>query len=81
MIMRAICAALVATSLMSSSVFAATAAPLPAGKPAGAKQAALLGPNGLLVLFGLGVVIGGVVLTVSGGDKTGVTTPTTTGTP
>jgi hypothetical protein len=77
--MRSFTAALVASSILVSS-FAATAAPLPAGKPAGVKQAATLGPNFALILLGLGVVIGGVVLASSNTGGDGVTGPTTTST-
>jgi hypothetical protein len=80
--MRVFGAAFLAATLFVSSAFAGTeaVAPLPAGKPAGVKQAAMLGPNMFLVLVGLGIVIGGVALAVSNGDKNTPTTPTTTGT-
>ena len=79
--MRTITATLLATTLLMSSAFAAphSVAPLPAGKPAGVKQAATLGPNFAVILLGLGVVIGGIVLATSQ-NSDGVTTPTTTGT-
>jgi hypothetical protein len=79
--MRKITATLLATSLFVSSAVAApqSMAPLPAGKAAGVKQAAALGPNFALILLGLGVVIGGVVLATSNLSE-GVTSPTTTST-
>ena len=79
--MRSITALLVASSLLASNAFAATkVAPLPAGKPAGVNEAAMLGPNFALILVGLGVVVGGVVLAASNSGGNGVTTPTTTST-
>lgn len=81
--MRALPAALLSVVLIASSAFAATetGAPLPAGKPAGAKEAALLGPSMFLVLLSAGIVIGGITLAVSNnGSNNGVTTPTTTST-
>jgi hypothetical protein len=77
--MRAIGAAVIATSLVFTNVFAAAAAPLPSGKPAGVNQAAALGPNFALILLGLGVVIGGVVLATTNSSE-GVTSPNTTST-
>jgi hypothetical protein len=80
--MRSFIAALVATSLVVSSAYAAneSVVPLPAGKPAGIKEAAYLGPNAFLILIGFGVFIGGIALAISNDDKNGVTTPTTTAT-
>ena len=80
--MRSFFAALVASSLLVSNAFAAsqTVPPLPAGKPAGVSKAAALGPNFLLIMLGLGVVIGGVALAASNSGGDGVTTPTTTAT-
>lgn len=75
--MRTICASLMAVTLLVSG---SVAAPLPAGKPAGVKEAAVLGPNVFLVLLGAGVIIGGITLAVSNNGNDGVTTPTTTGT-
>lgn len=74
--MRTILASIVATSLMVSSTFAAS--PLPAGKAAGTKEAAMLGPQFALILLGAGIVIGGIALAVSNNGGDGVTTPTTT---
>ncbi|MES2256291.1 MAG: hypothetical protein V4559_14780 [Pseudomonadota bacterium] len=88
--MRIICAAILASSLIVSSAFAATnvAAPLAPGKPAGVKQAQAA-DNTLLMVLGLGVVAGGIALVASGGGNdnpaagtaTTTTTTTTTGTP
>ena len=58
--MRKLAAIVVAASLVTSSAFAETSlAPLPAGHPAGVKQAALLGPNLFLVLIGIPLFFGG----------------------
>jgi hypothetical protein len=76
--MRLIGATFLAVSLLVSS--AQAAAPLPSGKPAGTKQAALLGPNLFLVLLSAGIVIGGLSLAVSNPGGSGVTTPTTSST-
>ena len=78
--MRTIGAAIVASSLVVSSAFAATdtAAPLAPGKPAGVKQAQAA-DNTLLMVLGLGVVAGGIALVASGNGKSSVAT-TTTGT-
>jgi hypothetical protein len=81
-VMRTVTATLLAASLMVSSAFADTQslAPLPSGKPAGVKQATMEGSNFFLLLLSAGIVIGGIVLAVSNGNKNGVTTPTTTAT-
>ena len=78
--MRTIGAAIVASSLIISSAFAATdsATPLAPGKPAGVKQAQAT-DNTLLLVLGLGVVAGGIALVASGNGNGSVTT-TTTGT-
>jgi hypothetical protein len=79
--MRTIVASLLATSLLVSSSFAATQSPvLPAGKPAGVKEAAMLGPNMMLVFLSVGILVGGLTLAVSNNGNDGVTTPTTTST-
>jgi hypothetical protein len=79
--MRTIVASLVASTMLVSSTFAATpGVPLPAGKPAGVKQAAYMGDNFLLILIGAGIVIGGIALAVSSPGGNGVTTPTTNST-
>lgn len=78
--MRIIGAAILASSLIVSSAFAATnaAAPLTPGKPAGVKKAQAA-DNTMLMVLGLGVVAGGIALVASGGGNGSVTT-TTTGT-
>jgi len=78
--MRVIGAAVLASSLIVSSAFAATnaAAPLAPGKPAGVKKAQAA-DNTMLMVLGLGVVAGGIALVASGGGNGAVTT-TTTGT-
>jgi len=78
--MRIIGAAILASSLIVSSAFAATnaAAPLAPGKPAGVKKAQAA-DNTMLMVLGLGVVAGGIALVASGGGNGSVTT-TTTGT-
>jgi hypothetical protein len=77
--MRTITATFLATTLTFSSAFAGNGptTPLPAGKPAGTKQAAVLGPNFALILLGMGVVIGGITLAVSSNGNDGVTSPVT----
>ena len=81
--MRIIGAAILASSLVISSAFAATnaAAPLAPGKPAGVKKAQAA-DNTMLMVLGLGVVAGGIALVASGGgnDKVVTATTTTTGT-
>lgn len=77
--MRVIAVAFLATTLVVSSAFA-SGAPLPSGKPAGVKQAAVLGPNFAVILLGMGVVIGGVTLAVSNNSGNGVSSSTTTST-
>jgi hypothetical protein len=80
--MRILGAAILASSLVVSSSFAATTstAPLAPGKPAGVKQAQMEG-NTLLLVLGVGVVAGGIALVASGGGNGSVTTTTaTTGT-
>jgi len=79
--MRILGAAILASSLVVSSSFAATTnsnAPLAPGKPAGVKQAQMEG-NTLLLVLGVGVVAGGIALVASGSGNGSVTT-TTTGT-
>jgi hypothetical protein len=83
--MRTIGAAILASSLVISSAFAATnapakntQAPLPPGKPAGVKKAQAA-DNTLMLVLGLGVVAGGIAL-VASGTGNGSTTTTTTAT-
>ena len=80
--MRIIGAAILASSLVVSSSFAATdsAAPLSPGKPAGVKQAQMQG-NTLLLVLGVGVVAGGIALVASGSGNGSVTTTTTSTNP
>lgn len=83
--MRIIGAAILASSLIVSSAFAATnaAVPLAPGKPAGVKKAQAA-DNTMLMVLGLGVVAGGIALVASGGGNDKVvnatSTTTTTGT-
>ncbi len=78
--MRTIGAALLACTLVATSAFGATTsvAPLAPGKPAGAKEAANMGPNFAIILLGAGIVIGGIVLAVSNNGGDGVNSSTTT---
>lgn len=72
---RALGAAAV-TAMLASSVAAAEVAPLPAGKPAGTRQADLFGTPFLL----LGIAAAAVIIAVavsSGNDHNHPTTPTT----
>lgn len=67
-----------ASLLISTSLFAAekAASPLPAGKPAGTKEAAFLGPLAPVILAGAVAVF--VAVAASGGfndDSTSGTTP------
>jgi hypothetical protein len=75
---RAIGAAAVTAVLASSTAIAAEVTPLPAGKPAGVKQADLLGAP--FVLIGIAVVAAIVAISVSGNDDNKPTTPTTNST-
>jgi hypothetical protein len=75
---RAIGAAVVTAVLASSTAIAAEVTPLPAGKPAGVKQADLLGAP--FVLIGIAVVAAIVAISVSGNDDNKPTTPTTSST-
>ena len=74
---RAIGAAAVSALLVSSTAFAANVAPLPAGKPAGTKEAALLGTP--FMLIGIAVVVAVIAIAASGGgdDNDKPTTPVT----
>lgn len=83
--MRKIGAALLAVSMMSSTVAVAatpakaTQGALAPGKAAGVKQAQLTG-NALFWLIGLGVLAGGIIL-VTTGNSDGTVTSTTNTTP
>jgi hypothetical protein len=73
--MRTIGAALLATTMIVSSAFAATdtVGPLTPGKPAGV-QKAQMEDSTLLWIVGAGLVIGGIVLVASGSGNS--STPT-----
>ena len=71
--MRTIGSAILAATMIVSSAFAATdsTGPLPAGKPAGVKNAQNH-DNTLWYVLGAGVIIGGIALVASGsGDSNG----------
>jgi len=74
---RKIVAAVLVCASCSNAI--AADAPLPAGKPAGAKQAALAGP-GFVILVGLAGVAALTAILVSQDNKNGITTPTTSAT-
>ena len=76
--MRRLAALSLAVSLIASNAIAAENAPLPAGKPAGVKQAALAGTPFIWVL-GLAFLGAGIGLAASGngGNTPAVTTTTT----
>jgi hypothetical protein len=76
---RTIGAAVAAAMLVSSTAYAADVAPLPAGKPAGTKQAALLA-LGPIFWIGLAAIAVGIGVAASSNGNNGVTSPTTTGT-
>ena len=69
------------SGLLASSALAAETVrgPLPAGKPAGVKQAAFEGPSAL-IWVGIAAVIAVTIAVVASDDDDGITTPTTTGT-
>jgi hypothetical protein len=71
---RALSAAAV-SALLASSVAAAEVSPLPAGKPAGTRQADLIGTP--FLLLGLGALAIIIAVAVSSSDKNNPTTPTT----
>jgi hypothetical protein len=76
-LMRIFGAAILATSLVATSAFAATT--LPAGKPAGVKKAQMdMNNNALLIIGGIGLAGLGIGLAASqnGGGPTTVTTAT-----
>ena len=75
---RAAGIAAVAGLLVSSTAYAADVAPLPAGKPAGTHEAALLA-LGPIFWIGLAAIAIGVGVAASNNGKT-VTTSTSTGT-
>ncbi len=67
--------AIVVSGLLASS---AMAAPLPAGKPAGAREAALTGPA--LIWVGAAAIIAVTVAVVASNNDNGTITATATGT-
>ncbi len=69
--------AIALTSLLASGAFAATPAPLPAGKPAGTQQAALTGPA--LIWVGAAAIIAVTVAIVASNNDDTITS-TATGT-
>ncbi len=71
--LRATAAALVLCASLSPVM---ADSPLPAGKPAGTHEAALLG-GGWLILIGLGAIIAVTVAIAETNQNKGVTTPTT----
>ena len=75
--MRTVGAALLATTMIVSSAFAATdsVGPLTPGKPAGV-QKAQMEDSTLLWIIGAGLVIGGIALVASGSGNNSTTTPT-----
>lgn len=75
--MRKTAAAALLLATCSSAI--AADAPLPAGKPAGTKEAAMAG-GGLTILIGLGVIAAFTAVMVSQDNKNGVTTPSTSST-
>jgi beta-lactamase regulating signal transducer with metallopeptidase domain len=65
--MRNFVAATMAAVLITSSAFAATdVGPLPAGKPAGVKQAQDANDNTVWWIVGIGVIAAGIALVASG---------------
>lgn len=74
--MRTIGAALLATTMIVSSAFAATdsVGPLTPGKSAGVQKAQMDDNSTLLWVVGAGLVIGGIVLIASGSGNS--STPT-----
>jgi hypothetical protein len=80
--MRKFSALALGTLLLVSSTLAAgadTVSPLAPGKPAGVKQASLEG-NGLLLVFGVAIVAGGIALVASQGNSGNSITSTTSST-
>jgi hypothetical protein len=74
--MRSILAPVLAVVLTASSAFAADDGPLPAGKPAGVKQAELAG-SGLIYLVGVAVIAAGIAIAVSNNNGNQPSTSTT----
>ena len=72
--MRIFGAALLATTLMVTSAFAAPLAP---GKPAGVKTAQMMGDHTLLIIGGVAIVGLGIGLAASSGSSNGITAVST----
>lgn len=77
MTFRPFIVAAMAAALTFSPVLADTA-PLPAGKPAGAKQADLLGVTPWVGVIVLGALVAGIVAAASSGGNHYVSAPSTT---
>lgn len=80
--MRGFAVITLAATLLTTSAYAAgteIASPLPAGKPAGVKQAQIAG-GGLLLIAGIAIVAGGIALVASEGNSGNNVSVTTTGT-
>lgn len=71
--------AVFASALLVSPSFAETAAPLPAGKPAGTKEAALFAASPFLFIIGIAAIVGIAVAVSNNGDHNNNTTTTGTG--
>jgi hypothetical protein len=67
-------AAVLATSLLASSAFAADVTPLPAGQPAGIKEAEFLAASPFLLIGAIALVAVIAVATSSGGGHSSTTT-------
>lgn len=78
--MRSMIAPVLAIALTASGAFAADNAPLPAGKPAGVKNADMEG-HGVLILVGVGLIAAGIAIAISSGSGNGVTTTTSSTAP
>jgi len=76
--MRNFVAATVAATLIATSAFAATDAPLPSGKPAGITKAQDNDNNTIWYIVAGGLVIAGIALVASNGNSTLVTGTATT---
>ena len=73
--MRTMIAAILASSLLVSSAIAADVTPLPAGKPAGVKQADIEA-GGVLLWLGVGALAAGIAVLASNtqGNSSAATT-------
>lgn len=69
--------AVIASALLVSPAIAADTAPLPAGKPAGTKDAALFAASPFLFIIGIAAVVGiAVAVSNNGGNNNTTTTGT-----